>query len=132
MSQRRWSVSDQRRNMRAQRTNRAQNAMSKLDAILAQNPDTSLDDLVAARKINADQRAQALKKPGLQAQISQLEEQITHYRQFDQEHQAQLQKQKEQLTALHQKDLEKAKEDLRLDGVTSGAAELRKSLLIFS
>ena len=49
--------------------------MQKVDSIIAENPGVSLDDLVASRKINNDQKAQALKKPVLQVQLAQLEEQ---------------------------------------------------------
>ena len=54
----------------------------------------SLDDLVAARKINADQKAQILKKPQLQASLTQLEEQISQYKKFDQEYKARSQTEK--------------------------------------
>lgn len=40
----------------------------------------SLDELVTARKINADQKAQILKKPALNAAIKQLEDQIVQYK----------------------------------------------------
>lgn len=106
--------------------------MQKIDLIIADNPGVSLDDLVAQRKINADQKNAALKKPQLQAQLAQLEEQIQQYRKFDADYQSQMQKQKEDLTTQHEKELEKVKNDTRLEGVTNGAAELRKKLLIFS
>ena len=53
--------------------------MQKIDAILAENPNASLDELVASRKINNDQKAQALKKPGLQASLAQYDQQIVQY-----------------------------------------------------
>ena len=112
--------------------NKKLSGMQKVDSIITENPDSSLDQLVAERKINADQKAAALKKPQLQEQLKQLEEQIQQYRKLDSEHQSQLQKQKDELTAQHQKELEKATEDLRMDGVSNGAAELRKKLLTFS
>ncbi|KAM3077345.1 hypothetical protein ACMFMG_006695 [Clarireedia jacksonii] len=63
---------------------------SKVDNILAENPGKSLDELVAARKINADQKAQILKKPSLEASLAQLEEQIAQYKKFDQEYKTKL------------------------------------------
>lgn len=104
----------------------------KIDAVMAENPNTSLDDLVAQRKINNDQRAAALKKPQLQQNLAALEEQISQYRKFDSEYQTLLQKQKEDLTSQHEKEIEKIKDELRVNGVTAGAAELQKKLLIFS
>ncbi|QSZ33847.1 hypothetical protein DSL72_005420 [Monilinia vaccinii-corymbosi] len=67
---------------------------SKVDNVLAENPGKSLDELVATRKINADQKAQILKKPSLQASLAQLEEQIAQYKKFDQEYKAKLQVEK--------------------------------------
>ncbi|RAL66318.1 hypothetical protein DID88_005988 [Monilinia fructigena] len=64
---------------------------SKVDNVLAENPGKSLDELVATRKINADQKAQILKKPSLQASLAQLEEQIAQYKKFDQEYKTKLQ-----------------------------------------
>ncbi|CAD6443627.1 38508c6e-d30e-4606-90aa-d807c8709e39 [Sclerotinia trifoliorum] len=67
---------------------------SKVDNVLAENPGKSLDELVATRKINADQKAQILKKPSLQASLAQLEEQIAQYKKFDQEYKTKLQVEK--------------------------------------
>ena len=89
-------------------------------------PGVSIDDLVASRKINADQKASIQKKPQLEAQLSALEEQLMHYKKFDSEFQSQLQKQKEELTGQHQQELEKTREDMRLFGVTQSEAKLRE------
>jgi YesN/AraC family two-component response regulator len=72
----------------------AQTNASKVDNILAENPGKSLDELVAARKINADQKAQILKKPSLEASLAQLEEQIAQYKKFDQEYKTKLAQEK--------------------------------------
>lgn len=61
---------------------------SKVDNVLIENPGKTLDELVATRKINADQKAQILKKPALQASLTQLEEQIAQYKKFDAEYKA--------------------------------------------
>lgn len=104
----------------------------KVDAIIAENPNVSLDALVTQRKINADQKAAVLKKPQLQSQLAALEEQINQYRKFDSEYQTLLSKQKEDLSAQHEKELEKVKDEVRVEGVTAGAAQLQKKLLVFS
>ncbi|KAK5120137.1 hypothetical protein LTR85_006618 [Meristemomyces frigidus] len=106
--------------------------LQKTDAVQEANPGVSLDDLVAQRKINNDQRTASAKKPQLLEQLSSLEEQVKTFRTVDGDYQAQMQKQKEGLTAQHQKELEKAKEEHKQESTTSGASELRKKLLVFS
>ncbi len=52
---------------------RLQTNASKTDGVIAEHKDLSLDDLVAKKIINADQKLQHLKKPALQSQVTQLE-----------------------------------------------------------
>jgi hypothetical protein len=59
---------------------------SKVDGIVAENKDKTLDQLVAEKKINADQKAQLLKKPSLEASLAQFRAQIEQYKKFDQEY----------------------------------------------
>lgn len=112
--------------------NKKLSSTQKIDAIIAEHSGVSLDDLVAQRKINHDQKAAALKKPQLQAQLNQLEEQLTHYRQFDTDYQQKLTKQKEELSATHQKELEKFTQEHQAKATSTGATELRQKLLTFS
>jgi len=112
--------------------NKKLGGMQKTDAVIAENPGVSLDDLVAQRKINADQKTSAEKKPGLQAQLQQLEEHVQIFRTVNTDYQTQMQKQREDLTTQHQKELGETKESSRLDAVTVGAGELRKKLLVLS
>jgi hypothetical protein len=105
-----------------------QNATAKVDAILAENPDKSLDELIASRKINADQKAQILKKPSLQASLAQLEEQVAQYKKFDEEYQARIASEKAALEALHKEELEKAKEEARAES----KKEEKESLLLLT
>ncbi|EME48294.1 hypothetical protein DOTSEDRAFT_78332 [Dothistroma septosporum NZE10] len=107
-------------------------SMQKVDSIAAENPGVSVDDLVAQRKINNDQKAQLLKKPVLQAQLQDLNERYQHYRSFDTEYQTKFSKQREELTSQHEKSLEKIKEEARVEALSSSASELRKKLLTFS
>lgn len=112
--------------------NKKLSAMHKLDAVLAENPGVSLDDLVAQRKINTDQKAAALKKPQLQAQLAELDERQEHYRKFDSDHQVKFGKQRDELVAQHQQELEKVKEELRAEVLSTASQELRSKLLLFS
>lgn len=92
---------------------------SKVDNVLAENPSLSLDELVAARKINADQKAQILKKPALQSSLSQLEEQIAQYKKFDSEYKSKAQAEKAELERSFS---EKADKDLS-DALAAAKAE---------
>ncbi|KAL4786720.1 hypothetical protein BJX76DRAFT_346069 [Aspergillus varians] len=86
------------------------NATAKVDAIIAENPNKTLDELVAEKKINNDQKAQALKKPALQVAISQLEEQIAHYKEFATFYEQRLASQKAALEKAHTEELEALRE----------------------
>jgi hypothetical protein len=112
--------------------NKKLSGMAKTDAVIKENPGVSLDDLVAQRKINQDQKASALKKPHLQAQLITLEEQVQQYKKFDADLQQQLQKQKSELTSTHGEELEKLKNELQAEAAARSEAELKSKLLIFS
>ena len=106
--------------------------MSKVDAIVKENPDVSLDDLVNTRKINTDQKTQILKKPALQSSLVQLEEQISAYRKVEEEFKDRLQLEKDRLEAAHQEKLQHAKDELRQELETDAAQASRQRLLTLS
>lgn len=106
--------------------------MSKLDAILAENQGVSLDDLVASRKINNDQREQALRKPGLQSSLAQLEEQIATYKKVDADYQARMSSLQDSLTTSHKSEIEALKAELQKVAEEKTRTELRQKLLTFS
>ncbi|THZ01429.1 hypothetical protein D6C95_04127 [Aureobasidium pullulans] len=112
--------------------NKKLNSMTKLDSILAENPDKSLDELLASRKINADQKAQASKKPALQAQAAQLEEQIAQYKKVDADYQSRMSAQHSHLTSTHQSEIEKLKASVKEEHEAALKAVLREKLLTFS
>jgi hypothetical protein len=119
-------------NKQIRNTNKKLSAMQKVDSILAENPGVSLDDLVAQRKINQDQKLQAQKKPHLQAQLADLEERAEHYRSFDAGYQKKFAKQREDLVSEHEQSLSKLREEMRLEAINIAQTELRKKLLTFS
>ena len=82
-----------------------QSATQKVDSIIAANPGVSLDDLLASKKINADQKAQAERKPGLQAQLAQYEEQYTNYKKYGDELEAEFAREKEVLSKSHSSEV---------------------------
>ena len=106
--------------------------MHKTDAVVKENPGVSLDELLAQRKINADQKASALKKPQLQAQLATLEEQVQQYKKFDAEYQAQMKQLRDDLTSGHGAELEKIKREAQREAVARGEDDLKKKLLVFS
>ncbi|KAF6844100.1 hypothetical protein CMUS01_01416 [Colletotrichum musicola] len=90
-------------------TNKKLTNASKIDNIIAENAGKTLDELVASRVINADQKAQYLKKPALQAQVQQYEEQLTQYKKIDQEYRTRAATEKAELEKAFAERLEKEK-----------------------
>ncbi|KXT17687.1 hypothetical protein AC579_9038 [Pseudocercospora musae] len=113
-------------------TTKKLSSLAKVDTIVSENPGVSLDDLVAQRKINNDQRAAAQKKPQLQAQLADLEERVEHYRKLDQDYQAKLTKQRDELASQHERTTAKLREALSQDAFETAQKVLRQKLLTFS
>ncbi|KAM0428648.1 hypothetical protein ACHAPT_007012 [Fusarium lateritium] len=101
---------------------------SKTDALLSQHSDKSLDELVATKIINADQKAQILKKPALQAQLAQFEEQLTQYQKVDEQYRTRATADK----AEWEKNLEKAKADAVAEAKEEASKSLNDNLLVLS
>ncbi|KUJ11011.1 uncharacterized protein LY89DRAFT_625380, partial [Mollisia scopiformis] len=109
---------------------------SKVDNVVAANPGKSLDELVSTKLINADQKAQILKKPALQASLTQLEEQIAQYKKFDQEYKAASQAEKAEfektLTERANKELEEAVSAAKVEAEATAAKDQQDNLLLLS
>ncbi|KAH8175410.1 hypothetical protein LIA77_03828 [Sarocladium implicatum] len=101
---------------------------SKVEEIVAQHPGKTLEELVANKTINADQKAQVQKKPGLQAQLAQTEEQLTQYLKVDEQYRTRANADK----AEWEKALEKAKADAVAAAAGSSKQSLQDSLLVLS
>jgi len=112
--------------------NKKLNATQKVDSIIAENPGVSLDDLAASRKINADQKAQALRKPKLQAELAQLEEQIAQYKKFDQEFSEKHARETELLRKSHSGELEALRETLKAEAAIEQKKLFREKMLTLS
>lgn len=78
--------------------------------------------------INADQKQQIIKKPGLQTQLAQYEEQLAQYIKVDEQYKTQAASEK----AEFEKALEKAKEDAAAQVKEESDKDLRGSLLVLS
>ncbi|KAK5140160.1 hypothetical protein LTR04_003130, partial [Oleoguttula sp. CCFEE 6159] len=112
--------------------NKKLSLMQKVDSKVAANPNSSLDDLVASREINNDQKTQALKKPALQASLAQLEDQISQYKKFDQEYQQRLNAEKELLHSSHKDGLDKLREAVEAEAEIEAQKESKEHLLMLS
>jgi ribosomal protein L16 Arg81 hydroxylase len=92
--------------------------------------------LVAARKINSDQKAQILNKPKLQASLAQLEEQINQYKKFDQDYKARMQAEKAEYEKTFNekasKELEEAVTAAKAEAVAEALKEQHNNLLLIS
>jgi molybdopterin converting factor small subunit len=110
--------------------------MTKVDSIIAENPEMTLDQLVSSRKINSDQKAQALKKPHLEVQRAQLEEQIATYKKIETEFHERAGKEQEELKAAHEKALAELRSQIKPQEEPVAAASegetLKASLLSLS
>lgn len=92
--------------------------------------------MVAARKINSDQKAQILNKPKLQASLAQLEEQINQYKKFDQDYKARMQAEKAEYEKTFNekasKELEEAVTAAKAEAVAEALKEQHNNLLLIS
>lgn len=106
--------------------------MSKVSEIVAANPDVSLDELVATKKINADQKAQYQKKPALESQLAQLEEQLGNYHQFELELQSAYAQAHEISLKEHSQELEKLTNTLKQEAALEAKKSFREQFLTLS
>ncbi|OAQ73257.1 hypothetical protein VFPPC_12965 [Pochonia chlamydosporia 170] len=101
---------------------------SKTDALLSQHAGKSLDELVASRIINTDQKAQILKKPALQAQVTQAEEQLAQYQKVHDQYRSRASTEK----AEWEKSVEKAKADAVSEAEAAFEKSTKEKLLVLS
>ena len=88
--------------------------------------------MITQKKINQDQKLQAEKKPSLKASLSQLEEQVKHYQQFDEDYQKRLAKEKSVLESAHKDELDKLKDATLAEAAATSEKESKDKLLILS
>lgn len=104
--------------------------------VVEQHKGKTLDELVAAKIINTDQKQQAVKKPQLEAQLAQLEEQLAQYKKVDDEYRTRGAADKAKLEKELTERLEKEKADALVAATEKAAAEIKQiqheSLLVLS
>ncbi|KAG5976210.1 hypothetical protein E4U55_007430 [Claviceps digitariae] len=101
---------------------------SKTDSLLRQHVGTPLDELVSSRVINTDQKVQIEKKPALQAQLVQMEQQLAQFRKVHEQYRLRAAADK----AEWEKSLEKAKEDAVSEAKAGFQQSLKDNLLTLS
>lgn len=106
--------------------------MSKVTEIVAANPGVSLDELVSTRAINADQKAQYQKRPALESQLAQFEEQLNTYKKFEQELQNKAAQEKTVLQQGHSEELEKLRNTLKEEAALEVKKTFREQFLTLS
>ncbi|KAH7040335.1 uncharacterized protein B0I36DRAFT_8847 [Microdochium trichocladiopsis] len=109
---------------------------SKTDALIDQHKDKSLDELVEAKIINNDQKAQRLKKPQLESQLAGLEDQLAQYLKLDEEYRtrgsADLANLEKSLTAKHDQEKADAIAQLKEQHASDATKTQRTGLLLLS
>ncbi|UKZ77314.1 hypothetical protein TrVFT333_005034 [Trichoderma virens FT-333] len=101
---------------------------SKTDTLLSQHAGKSLDELVAERILNTDQKTQILKKPALQAALAQYEEQLAQYQKVHEQYQTRAAADKAEWA----KALEKTKEEALSEVKAEFEGSLKSKLLVLS
>lgn len=101
---------------------------NKTDSLLAEHKGKSLDELVEAKILNTDQKAQILKKPALQAQLATLEEQLAQYQRVHEQYASKAAAEK----ADFDKTIEKVKADATAEAKLSFDKSFQDNLLLLS
>ncbi|KAI6550395.1 hypothetical protein MCOR03_009470 [Pyricularia oryzae] len=127
-------IRDMQKNIR--NVNKKISNITKTEAVVSEHKGKTLDELVKLKIINADQKASIQKKEGLQAQLAQLEEQLSQYKKIDQEYRTRANQIKTELEKTLSDRYEKEKADAlaEVKAELSGAADktLHDSLLVMS
>lgn len=76
-----------------------------------------------------DQKAQALKKPALQATVAHIEEQIAQFKSFASHYEERLNSQKAALEKAHKEELDAVREKVRAEATEFHQKDLRQRLL---
>ncbi|KAK4061144.1 uncharacterized protein Triagg1_10483 [Trichoderma aggressivum f. europaeum] len=101
---------------------------SKTDTLLSQHAGKSLDELVAEKILNTDQKTQIQKKPALQAALAQYEEQLAQYQKIHEQYQTRAAADKAEWA----KSLEKTKEEAISEAKADSESSLKSKLLVLS
>ncbi|RYO80697.1 hypothetical protein DL766_002922 [Monosporascus sp. MC13-8B] len=101
---------------------------SRTDSIVAEHKDKSLDELVELKLLNPDQRAQRLKKPQLETQLAQIEEQLAQFKKVDEEYRTRLAAEKASLEKSLAEKFENGKAEAANEIKEKAEADSKKTL----
>ncbi|CAK7266440.1 hypothetical protein SEPCBS119000_002030 [Sporothrix epigloea] len=102
--------------------------ITKTDGLVAEHKDKSLDELVTLKIINTDQKAQILKKPAIQFQLAQYEEQYSQFKKLDTEFRERLASEKAEITKTMTDKFEQEKADAVREATEAATAASEKTL----
>jgi hypothetical protein len=104
----------------------------KIESVVAEHKGQDLDELVSAKVINADQKASLLKKPALQSQLAQYEEQLAQHKKVEADHRARIAEIQKGLTDKAEKEKSAAIAESKAKADAEADASLRINLLHLS
>jgi hypothetical protein len=119
-------------NRQLRNANKKLTGIAKTEAIVEENSGKTLDQLIAEKKINNDQKAQIVNKPNLKAQITQLEEQLSAYKSFGLELEDRHSRDKAALVESHESEIAQLKEEAATSAKAAEGKDLDKALEIVS
>ncbi|KAH6656692.1 hypothetical protein BKA67DRAFT_531951 [Truncatella angustata] len=99
---------------------------TKTAQVIEQHKGKSLEELIASKIINADQKSQITKKPQLESQLAQLEEQLAQFKKVDEEYRTRGASDKAKLERDITEKLEKEKADALVAATAKAAADIQK------
>lgn len=109
---------------------------SKTEALISQNKDKTIPQLIAAKIINADQKRQVDNKPALEAELARNEEHLAQVLKLDEEWRATLEKSqqelKQTLTEKHEKELAEAVAEAKSQAEAEAKQTLEDGFLVLS
>lgn len=105
---------------------------ARIETLIGEHSDKSLDDLIAQKIINVDQKAAHLKRPALHAQLFQLEKELTMHKKISAEHSQALHKQEEALKEKFEKEKAELAADIKEKAEAEATATLKHNFLILS
>lgn len=109
-----------------------QTNLVKIEEKVAEHPDKSLEELVSLKIINADQKASIQKKPTLQSQLAQFEEQLAQAKKLEQDYRTRLAEFEKTLVDKVEKEKAELVTETKDKAAAEAAAALKEKLLVLS
>ncbi|KKY15184.1 hypothetical protein UCRPC4_g06410 [Phaeomoniella chlamydospora] len=107
-------------------------ASAKAQSIVDENPGISLNDLVASKKINTDQKAQIERRPALHEQVKSLEQQLDRYRQFGKDYEDRFEQEKSAIKQSHDAEVARIKQEAADEAAAKASSQQDADLLVLT